>query len=235
MPDWKMHRTANWVAASLVGLPALVEIALILHHPVPARTVGSAGPADLFGGVAAVIDENRAFHAVLIMLMLGQLTGLLLLAGRLGLQRALVAAACVFCTLATVLLLLATTHDGFVTYELISRCRASADGCGDATGAALATVLASVQAFTKLGLITQSFGFAAFAGAIWCSGRDLRVSAMAGLVVALAPLGLLASGAYIGPGLIMQILVAHAVFGMGAALLLGSGRLDRVFATGVDP
>jgi hypothetical protein len=225
------HRKADWVAASLVGLPAIVELAMILHHPVPARTIGSAAAIDPFGGIAAVIEANRLFHAVLIMLMLGQLTGLLLLAPRLGLRRALVIAACVFCAIATILLLLATTLDGFVTFELISRCRASASGCGDAARAALAMILASVQAFTKLGLVAQSFGLAAFAGALIQEGRNLRLAGVVGLLIALAPLTLLVSGTYVGPALIMQILAAHALFGMGAALLLGLGCFDGLLAT----
>lgn len=227
-------RTTDWVAAALVGVPALLELALILHHPVPARTIGSGGPPDPFSGIAAVIDSNRTFHGVLIMLMLSQLTGLLLLAQKMGLHRALVAAACVFCSLATVLLLLATTHDGFVTYELISRCRASIAGCDGATRAALAMVLASVQAFTKLGLAAQSFGFAAFAAALLTRGGQLRFAALAGLVIAAAPLGLLASSVYVRPHLIMQVLVAHALFGVGAALLLAFGRADRPLASAVD-
>lgn len=231
MTDSEPLRRANWVAALLVGLPPVVELALILHHPVPVRTIGSAATAEPFSGIAAVIGANRAFHAVLIILMLGQLTGLLLLARRFGLDRALVVAACVFCAIATMLLLLATTHDGFVTFELISRCRASARGCDDATRAALAMILASVQAFTKLGLVAQSFGFAAFAAALLRSGGHLRLGALAGLLIALAPLALLASGVYVGAALIMQILVAHALFGTGAALLLGSGRLDHLLAT----
>jgi hypothetical protein len=227
-------RTADWVAAALVGVPALCELALILHHPVPARTIGSGGPTDPFSGIAAVIDSNRTFHGVLIMLMLGQLTGFLLLGQRMGLHRALVIAGCVFCSLATVLLLLATTHDGFVTYELISRCRASAAGCNDTTRAALAMVLASVQAFTKLGLAAQSFGFAAFAVALLNRAGQLRFAALAGLVIAAAPLGLLASAAYVRPHLIMQILVGHALFGVGAALLLALGRVDRPLASAGD-
>ena len=145
-PDGK----ADGIAALLVGLPAVVELALILHHPVPTRTIGAVGAADPFAGIAAVIDANRAFHGVLILLMLAQLTGLLLLARRLGLHRAPVVAGSVLCAVATILLLLATTNDGFVTFELISRCRASAGGCGEGTRAALAIILASVQAFTKL-------------------------------------------------------------------------------------
>jgi hypothetical protein len=91
-----------------------------------------------------------------------------------------VVAASVLSAVATILLLLATTHDGFVTYELISRCRASAAGCGDATRAALSVIFASVQAFTKLGLLAQSFGFAAFAAALWGSAGRLRLAGLAG-------------------------------------------------------
>lgn len=234
MTETAPGRKADRVAALLVGLPAVAELALILHHPVPARTIGSAGAADAFGGLAAVIDANRAFHAVLILLMLAQLAGLLLLARRLGLDRALVVAGSIFCAVAAVLLLLATTYDGFITFELVSRCRASADGCGDGTRAALAMILASVQAFTKLGLVAQCLGFAAFAAALLRSGGHLRLAGLAGLVIALAPLALLASGTYVGAALIMQILVAHAVFGTGAALLLGSGRIHAVLGFGSD-
>jgi 4-amino-4-deoxy-L-arabinose transferase-like glycosyltransferase len=234
MDKSERHKKADWAAAALLGVPALLEFALILHHPVPARAIGPAGSADPFGGLAAVIDANRVFHGVLIVLMLGQLTGLLLLAQRLGLRRALVVAGAVVCAVAAVLLLLATTYDGFVTYEIISWCRASAGGCGDGTRAGLAMILASVQAFTKLGLIAQSFGFAAFAASLLCSGGQLRLAGMAGMVIALAPLGLLGSGVYVGAALIMQVLVAHALFGIGAAFLLGSGRLRWLLAANGD-
>jgi hypothetical protein len=208
-----------------------MELALILHHPVPARTTGPAGAADLFGGIAAVIGPNRTFHAVLILLMLAQLTGLLLLARKWGIHRPAVIAGAVLCLAATILLLLATTFDGFVTFELISRRSASASGCGAGTRAALAMIFASVQAFTKLGLLVQSLGFAVLAATLLRSGRPLRIAGAAGIVIALAPLALLASGTYVGVVLIMQILVPHALFVTGAAVLLASGRFDRLAAT----
>ena len=220
MNDLADDKRSNRIAALLVGLPAVLELALILHHPVPARTVGAAGAADPFAGIAAVIGPNRSFHAILILLMVAQLTGLLLLARRLGLHRPLVVLGGAFFALATVLLLLATTYDGFVLFELITRCRASSRGCGEATRAALDMTLASVQAFTKLGLIAQSFGFAAFAASLLSATGRLRLAGAAALVIALAPLALLAPGAYIDAALIMQILVAHAALGVGAALLL---------------
>lgn len=213
------------VAAWLVGLPALIQLALILHHPVAAPAPGAAGAADPFAGIAAVIGANRSFHAVLILLLIAQLTGVALLARTLGLHRPLVAAGSICFALAAMLLVLATTHDGFVVFELISRCRASAGGCTGGTRAALDTIMASVQAFTKLGFVAQSFGFAALAGSLLRSGRTLRLFGLAGVALALAPLGLLASGAYVGPAMIMRLLVAHAILGAGAALLLGSGRL----------
>ena len=228
MNDTAADNRSNRIAALLLGLPAVLELALILHHPVPPRTVGAAGAADPFAGIAAVIGPNRSFHAILILLMVVQLTGLLLLARRLGLHRPLVVLGGVFFALATVLLLLATTHDGFVVFELISRCRASSRGCGEGTRAALDLVLASVQAFTKLGLVAQSFGFAAFAASLVSGTARLRLAGAAGLVIALAPLALLASGTYVGAATIMQILIAHATLGVGAALLLLVGSRGNV-------
>jgi hypothetical protein len=231
MTDLASKEKRDRLAALLVGLPAIVELALILHHPVPARTVGPAGAADPFGGIAAVIGANRAFHAALILLMVAQLTGLLLLARKLGIHRVTVIAGSILCAIASILLLIATSYDGFVTFELISRCTASTSGCGDDTRPALAMILAAVQAFTKLGLVGQSFGFAAFAASLLRSPHSLHFAGLAGIVIALAPLALLASGAYVGAAVIMQIVIGHALFGAGAALLLGTGRLHSVLPT----
>jgi hypothetical protein len=232
--DSEPGRKANLVAALLVGLPALVELALILHHPSAPPAVGSAARTDPFNGIAAVIQANRTFHGVLILLMLAQLTGLVLLARRLGHNSAMVVAGTVLCGIATGLLLLATVHDGFVIFELVSRCRASPAGCGDNARAALTFILASVQAFTKVGLAAQSLGFAAFAAAFYQSAGRLRFAVLTAGVIALIPLPLLASGTYVGAHLIMKVLVGQAVFGTGAALLLGLGRVHAVRSLGND-
>jgi hypothetical protein len=50
----------------------------------------------------------------------------------------------------------------------------------------------------------------------------------------LGPLALLPSASYICAALIMQILVAHALFGIGAALLLSFGGLHAVLRFGDD-
>lgn len=190
--------------------------------------VGGPATADPFGGVAAVVERNRTFHAILISLMLAQLTGLLLLARRLGLDRPIVVAGSTVCAVATTLLLIATVNDGFVTYEVIARCRASAAGCNEGTRTAFTIIIASVQAFTKLGIIAQSLGFAIFASAGLNRAAPGRVASLVGVAIASVPLALLASGAYLGPKLIMHVLVFQALFGAGAAVLLGSGRMQPV-------
>ena len=224
--DTAQDRRADRIAALLIGLPALLELAMILHHPVPART-GGGGAAGQFAAIAAVIEANRSFHAILILLLAVQLGGLALLARRLGLRRPWVALGGVFCGLGAVLLLLATALDGFVTHELISRCMRSTGGCAAGTGDSLALILASVQAFTRLGLAAQCLGFAAFAASLLGARGALRLSGLAGAALALAPLLLLASGAYVDAGRILHILIAHALWGAGAAILLGTGRLER--------
>jgi hypothetical protein len=231
MIDPVPDRKANLIAASLLGLPALMELALILHHPVPARTTGPAGAADLFGGIAAVIGPNPHVPRGPDPADAGATDRLAAARRKWGLHRLAVIAGAVLCLAATILLLLATTFDGFVTFELISRRSASASGCGAGTRAALAMIFASVQAFTKLGLLVQSLGFAVLAATLLRSGRPLRIAGAAGIVIALAPLALLASGTYVGVVLIMQILVPHALFVTGAAVLLASGRFDRLAAT----
>lgn len=220
-------RRANWIGAILVGAPALIQLAVIMHHPVAAPSARAGPGAGSLAGLASVVGANRAFHAVLMLLMIAQLTGLALLARRLGTRRPIVIAGAILCALATVLLLLATTFDGFVTFELVTRCASSQEGCTDGTKSSLALVLASIQAFTKLGFLAQCLGFASFALAVLGTGPRTRIIAALGIAAALAPLAAMGAATYVNVAVIVQVLAFHAAWALGAALLLirDSGQL----------
>ena len=206
------------LAAALIGGTALMEVVLVAHHPVASFI--EQDPANPFGGLAAIMRSNLTFHAILMLVVVGQFLGLLLLARRLGLDRPSVLAATLFCALAAILLVIAMTFDGFVVYELISRCRTSAAGCGGGTADALRLAAAIIQGFTKLGFGAQCLGFIAFASAMWTLGGLARVAAAVCVVAAAAPIVMVTSGAYIGPQQLQEILLLLAFWGLGAAGVL---------------
>jgi hypothetical protein len=210
------------LAALLIGGTAAIEVVLVTHHPVAPRVGPGGNP---FDSIRAVVETNLAFHAVLMMILAGQLLGLLLFSRRLGLGRPIVCAGLIFCGLASVLLVVAMTFDGFVTYELISACSASAEGCTGSTGEGLRVILAAIQAFTKLGFAAQCLGFAALGAAMWAFGRRIRLAAVLCVGAALAPIVLIVAGGRVGPAQLVQVLGLFAGWGLCVALVLVCGAL----------
>lgn len=217
------------LAAVLIGCAALMEVALVTHHPVVSPEEGDSGVP--FGGLVAIMQTNLTFHAVLMLVVVGQLLGLFLFARRLGLARPLVIMGSIFCSLAAVLLLIAMTFDGFVVYELISRCGASAVGCTDATADSLRLVLAIIQGFTKLGFGAQCLGFIAFGLASWTLGGKVRIGVAISVMAATAPMVMITSGTYVGPEQLTGILALLAGWGLCVATILVAESLKREAAS----
>lgn len=213
------------LAAALIGCAALTELVLVTHHPVVAPAQGESGIP--FGGLAAIMQTNLTFHAALMFVVVGQLLGIFLFARRLGLGRPLVVIGAILCSLAAVLLVIAMTFDGFVVYELISRCGASATGCTDATADALRLVLAVIQGFTKLGLGAQCLGFMALGLASWTLGGKVRIGVAISVVAAAAPIVMITSGTYVGPQQLTWILALLAGWGLCVAAVLVAESLKR--------
>ena len=206
------------LAAALIGGAALIGMVLVTHHPVVSSTEQDSGIP--FGGLAAIMQTNLTFHAVLMLIVVGQLLGLVLFARRLGLARPLVLIGTLLCGLAAVLLVIAMTFDGFVVYELISRCGASSAGCTEATAAALRLTLAIIQGFTKLGFGAQCRGFIVLGVASWSLGGKMRIVAAVSVIAATAPIVMITAGRYVGPQQLTEILALLAGWGLCAAAIL---------------
>jgi hypothetical protein len=206
------------LAAALIGGAALIGMVLVTHHPV----VSSTGPQSgiPFGGLAAIMQTNLTFHAILMLVVVGQLLGIVLFARRLGFAQPLVLIGTLLCGFAAVLLVIAMTFDGFVVYELISRCRASSAGCTDATADALRLTMAIIQGFTKLGFGAQCLGFVALGVASWSLGGKIRIAAAASVIAAAAPIVMITSGRYVGPQQLAEILALLAGWGLCVAAIL---------------
>lgn len=210
-------------AAALIGGTALLEVVLVTHHPVISRVEQNSGL--VFDALAAIVQTNLAFHTVLTLVALGQLVGLVLFARRLGFNRPLVLIGTLLCGLATVLIVIAMTFDGFVVYELVSRCSMSAAGCSaDATGA-LRLVSAIIQGFTKLGFGAQCLGFSALGLASWSLGGRARIGSALSVMAATAPLVILTSGGYVGPEQLTQILALLGGWGLCVTVMLVAATL----------
>lgn len=206
------------LAAALIGGAALIEMVLVTHHPVVSTTEPNSGMP--FGGLAAIMQTNLTFHAVLMLIVVGQLLGIVLFARRLGLARPLVLIGTLLCGMAAVLLVIAMTFDGFVVYELVSRCSASSVGCTEGTADALGLTLAMIQGFTKLGFGAQCLGFIAFGAASWTLGGKMRIVAAVSAIAATTPIVLIALGGYVGPQQLTGILALLAVWGLCASVIL---------------
>jgi hypothetical protein len=88
-------------------------------------------------------------------------------------------------------------------------------------------IIAAVQAFTKIGFTAQCVALAALASGLLVSNGALRAVGLLGLVLALAPVRLLAFTTYIHAKLIILILIAHSIWTVGRAYLLGAGWFNR--------
>lgn len=215
------HPQRERLAALLIGGTAVLELVVITHHPIAPAGNGH-GP---LGGIASVANANLAFHAVLMLVLVGQLVGLALFARALGLNRPLVLAGLILVWVASLMLTLAMTLDGFVVSELIGSCSASSPGCTATAAQSLQIVLAMINAFSKVGFGAECLGFAAFSAAIWGAGGQVRVAAAAGVALALAPIALMLPGGRIDPGRLAEILSSHAAWGLCVAAVLARGAL----------
>lgn len=209
------------LAALLIGAAASLEVALITHHPIAHAAKGDAPLV----AIKAVVHANLAFHTLLMMILVGQLVGLVLFARALGLHRPLVIAGLVLCGLASFMLAVAMTFDGFVTYNLIASCSGSAQGCTGTAVDSLGIVSAIISAFSEIGFGAQCVGFAALSAAMWVPGERGRLAAAAGVVLALAPVPLVLAGGKVDPGRLLEIMTFLAAWGLCVAVVLGRGIL----------
>lgn len=214
-------------AAALVGIPALLSIVAILHHPV-VHVADRASVTDVIAGVQQIAVPNAAFHAMILLVVSAQAVGIWSLAERLGIDRLTVRAGAVFYAVSLLLLFAAGTIDGFATPLLGHGCAGDAAQCAGAFAASLSVERAWIQAFTKVGVATQALGLACWSlASIDARRRGLRAIGVVGLAVAAAPIVLLAtSDALIGPQRLAMLMAFECVWSVGAALCLWTRMLD---------
>jgi hypothetical protein len=213
-------------AAWCVGLPALLFVVVIAHHPV----VGldrTASVDELSAAIARISLRNAAFHMGVLLMLSAQTIGLWSFAVRLGLDRLLVRSGAFFYGISTGLLFLAGIVDGFATPLLGHICTGDSAGCSGALTTSIYIEFTWIQAFTKLGLTMQALGFAFWSIALVfsCHGRP-RLAGVGGFVIALVPVAaLLTTNAALGPGRLAFLIAPGCIWMFGAAMFLWSGAL----------
>jgi hypothetical protein len=220
--EFTRDRKAAWCA----GLPALLFVIVIAHHPVPGvdRTASVDG---LSAAIARIAVQNATFHAGVLLMLSAQAIGLWSFAGRLGLDRLLVRTGAFFYGISTLSLFLAGIVDGFATPLLGHMCSDEPARCANALTTSLSVEFTWIQAFTKVGLATQALGLAFWSAALalgW-QGRS-RLAGVFGLLIALLPLvALLTTDASLGPARLALLIAPGCVWTFGAAIFLWRGAL----------
>lgn len=208
-------------AALLVVIPAMLMVAVVLHHPT--LHVGHHPSSEaVAAGVASIATANAAFHGSVLGLVGAQAIGLVTVAERLGLDRLAVRAGVFAYGMATGLLCLAAIVDGFVSPLLAQGCAGEASACATSFTASIGFAFAAIQAFTKMGIVAQSIALACwslvFAGTR--TGR-LRKAGIGGCVLASVPPILLATlNGPIGPAELVRLVAPGAAWSIGTATVL---------------
>lgn len=216
--------SSDRTAALLTFVPALASLVMVLHHPV-LRPEDARSGAALAAGIARIAAPNALFHGAILLLLGVQALGLASVAGRLGLGRMTVRAGVLFYGVATFLLFIPGTLDGFVTPLLGARCAGSLPACSASVAGALAFEWAAIQAFTRVALALQAIGLLCWSVALAQSPR-LRWAGLAGALLAAAPLVLLGSMTHvIDPVRLGEIILFEALWAMAAAVMLWTGAL----------
>ena len=216
--------TRDRQAAWCIGLPAVLFVAVILHHPV-LGVARNASTDEILAGISRMAVTNAAFHAGVLLMLSVQAIGLWSFVERLGFDRLWVRAGVLFYAISTVMLFMAGTIDGFATPMLGVGCNGSSANCVVVAATGLSVESDWIQAFTKTGLSMQALGTACWAATLAFTRRGTwQLGGLIGVLLALAPIVELATnGAAVGPGRLALLMSSGCICMLGAATFLWTG------------
>ena len=204
---------ADTAAALVLAGAGLLSFAVVLHHPTLQGVHDAQGIAH---AIHALGNRDRAVHGSLMALIALQTAAYWRFTVRLGPERPLALMGFVAYALATAMMMIPATLDGFVTPDLSDACL-PASPCGGGREAMFALVSACIQDFTKLALAATSFAilFWAIAGV---RGRSGLATVLIGIVCAIPPLAVLwQSGLRLQPYNLALFLLGQVAWGLTAA------------------
>ncbi len=219
------RRFADIFAGVIIGLAALLSLALILHHPVLGHTPTAEAAT---AGIRKLASLDRLVHGGLIALMALLLLGLLHLTQRLGFERPAAAAGFTFYALGTFMVCIAGVIDGFVISDLGEHCAkpgVDAVACSATALDLLRLCATAVQDFTKVGIVAMAAGIACW-GIAFLHRRDPKGLAGVGLGVLGLAAGLIPAAVMIlarfrfTPHTLLMVFGAQALWLLAVAAFL---------------
>ena len=210
---------ATRIMSILILVACLIIVVMVAHHPV----AKGSGQAEKILSLHSVSEANQFVHGA-IMLVLALLTSAMMhFSALLGFRRPAVLTAAIFYVLATVLLFVAMTIDGFVIPMIGARCATAAVDCLQRTQDMLSLASIFVQSFTRIGefataiaILFWSIALLHFAG----------ITRMVGIAAAALPIAhvvlLFGAAAILTPhSLLMLVGVQIVWYVLVAALMAG--------------
>jgi hypothetical protein len=218
-----MSNRQNSIYAGLLLTTALLSLLAASHHP-ELRT------HDLRAALQILADQRGlvvGVHALLLLLMGGQLVGFYGFARLLGLDRPLAAAGLLFVGAGSAAMLGAAAVNGFAVPAFAADYRTLAPADASAVTAALRLCWQLNQAFASIGAVAWGLGLLS-----WSAELALRpgLTRIVGLIGGLAALAIAAG---VGSGMIrlhvggfIAVMVLLTAWSVAAALLMLTGRLS---------
>jgi hypothetical protein len=230
----KEASTTNSVAAGLVILLAAVaSIAAVALDRMP----NGSDPLSILQSLVQIGPWHQGVHVIAMLCIGGFMFGYTVLSRRLGLHRAPVLAALVAYAAGSMLMLVATIIDGFISTgmaALFVNKTPEAVRVGYWMFQALEGV--ALTAIASVAWVCQSVAAVAWAWAMLGEGGLARKLGMTGLVSgALPALAVVVAGAHMTETVVVGILLVQLVWNLTAAVYLMSGSTSRRAAPSTMP
>jgi hypothetical protein len=208
-------------AGVVILLSAIASIAAVALD----RMASGSDPLSILQSMVSIGPWHAGVHVVAQACIGGFMFGYSVLSRRLGLSRAPVLAGLIAYGSGSMLMLVATTIDGFIGPD-IAALFATKSAEGVRVGYWLVQAIAGVALtdIARVAWVFQSVAALAWAWALLGEGGLARKLGMAGLVSgALPAVAVFAAGAHMTEGVVVGILLAQAAWNLTAAAYLFSG------------
>lgn len=205
-------------AGFILAVTALLSLLAILHHP---TLEGVHSAKETVDAIRALAGMDKLVHGTLMLIFSAQAIGFYYFCRQLGFGRLTVLAGFVAQMIGTVVLIIPTTLDGFVTPDLVDACARSAE-CGVLPKATIYLIAVAIQDFTKIALVAISLATLLWSLAlITLPGMIHRAIGALGLLCGVGPIAVFAlSSLTLQPDNLAAIMMAPIVWTLAVALLL---------------
>jgi hypothetical protein len=220
-PSAEAKPAASTAAALIILLSAIASIAAVALD----RMASGNDPLSILQSMVQIGPWHAGVHVVAQACIAGFMFGYSVLSRRLGMSRAPVLAGLIAYGFGSMLMLVATTIDGFIGPDLAALF-ATKSAEGVKVGYWLVQAIAGVALtdIARVAWVFQSLAALAWAWALLGEGGLARRLGMAGLVSGGLPaLAVFAAGAHMTEPVVVGILLAQAAWNLTAAAYLFSG------------